>query len=304
EAINDNTEIWEEEYRFKNIHGQYLDVFDRGFIVRDKKGKAKRMVGAIQDITRKKQYENSLEKLNLDLKKRANELAISNAELEQFAYVASHDLQEPLRMVTSFLTQLEKKYGDILDEKGLLYIDFAVDGAKRMRQIILDLLEFSRVGRTEDKLEAVDINDVLNDVKHLYRKQIADKKVRIKSESLPVINAPKSPIRQVFQNLISNAVKYSKEGVTPEINIKYNETEDFWEFTIQDNGIGIEQEYFDRIFVIFQRLHRREEYSGTGMGLAVTKKIIENLGGKIWLESQEGEGTTFHFTISKNIAKL
>ncbi len=304
EAINDNTEIWEEEYRFKNIHGQYLDVFDRGFIVRDKKGKAKRMVGAIQDITRKKQYENSLEKLNLDLKKRANELAISNAELEQFAYVASHDLQEPLRMVTSFLTQLEKKYGDILDEKGLLYIDFAVDGAKRMRQIILDLLEFSRVGRTEDKLEAVDINDVLNDVKHLYRKQIADKKVRIKSESLPVINAPKSPIRQVFQNLISNAVKYSKEGVTPEINIKYNETEDFWEFTIQDNGIGIEQEYFDRIFVIFQRLHRREEYSGTGMGLAVTKKIIENLGGKIWLESREDEGTTFHFTISKNIAKL
>lgn len=304
EAINDNTEIWEEEYRFKNIHGQYLDVFDRGFIVRDNNGKAKRMVGAIQDITRKKQYENSLEKLNLDLKKRAKELAISNAELEQFAYVASHDLQEPLRMVTSFLTQLEKKYGEVLDEKGLLYIDFAVDGAKRMRQIILDLLEFSRVGRTEDKLEAVDINDVLDDVKHLYRKKISDKKVNIIAETLPVIEAPKSPIRQVFQNLISNAIKYSKEGVSPEINIKYKETEDFWEFTIQDNGIGIEQEYFDRIFVIFQRLHRREEYSGTGMGLAVTKKIIENLGGKIWLESREEEGTTFHFTISKNIAKL
>lgn len=304
QAVSDNTEIWEEEYRFKNVHGQYLDVFDRGFIVRDKNGIAKRMVGAMQDITRKKQYENSLEKLNLDLKKRAKELAISNAELEQFAYVASHDLQEPLRMVTSFLTQLEKKYGDVLDEKGLLYIDFAVDGAKRMRQIILDLLEFSRVGRTEDKLETVDINDVLDDVKHLYRKKISDKKVKIITETLPVIEAPKSPIRQVFQNLISNAIKYSKEGISPEINIKHNETEDFWEFTIQDNGIGIEQEYFDRIFVIFQRLHRREEYSGTGMGLAVTKKIIENLGGKIWLESLEGEGTKFHFTISKSIAKL
>ncbi|OEY71187.1 PAS domain-containing protein [Salegentibacter salarius] len=296
--------IWEEEYRYRNAHGEYLDVFDRGFVVRDKKGKALRIVGAMQDITRKKQYEISLTKLNADLKERAKELAISNAELEQFAYVASHDLQEPLRMVTSFLTQLEKKYADVLDEKALLYIDFAVDGAKRMRQIILDLLEFSRVGRTEDKLETVDINDVLDDVKHLYRKKISDKKVRIITETLPVIEAPKSPIRQVFQNLISNAIKYSKEGVNPEINIKHNETEDFWEFTIQDNGIGIEQEYFDRIFVIFQRLHRREEYSGTGMGLAVTKKIIENLGGKIWLESREGEGTTFHFTISKNIAKL
>lgn len=304
DALNDKTEIWEEEYRFKNVHGQYLDVFDRGFIVRDKNGKAKRMVGAIQDITRKKQYEISLEKLNSDLKKRAKELAISNAELEQFAYVASHDLQEPLRMVTSFLTQLEKKYGDVLDKKGLLYIDFAVDGAKRMRQIILDLLEFSRVGRTEDKLEAVDINDVLDDIKHLYRKKISDRKVNIIAQNLPVIEAPKSPVRQVFQNLISNAIKYSKEEVSPEININYNESEDFWEFTIQDNGIGIEQEYFDRIFVIFQRLHRREEYSGTGMGLAVTKKIIENLGGKIWLESQENEGTKFHFTISKNIAIL
>ena len=218
--------------------------------------------------------------------------------------MASHDLQEPLRMVTSFLTQLEKKYGDVLDKKGLLYIDFAVDGAKRMRQIILDLLEFSRVGRTEDKLEAVDINDVLDDVKHLYRKKISDRKVNIIAQNLPVIEAPKSPVRQVFQNLISNAIKYSKEGVSPEININYNESEDFWKFTIQDNGIGIEQEYFDRIFVIFQRLHRREEYSGTGMGLAVTKKIIENLGGKIWLESEENEGTKFHFTISKNIAIL
>jgi PAS domain S-box-containing protein len=296
--------IWEEEYRYKNVHEEYLDIFDRGFVVRDKKGEALRIVGAMQDITRKKQYEISLTKLNADLKERAKELATSNAELEQFAYVASHDLQEPLRMVTSFLTQLEKKYGEVLDEKGLLYIDFAVDGARRMRQIILDLLEFSRVGRTEDKLEDVAIDGILEEIQHLYRKRIEEKNVRIISDKLPVIKAPKSPIRQVFQNLISNAIKYSKKEVEPEIIIEFSETEHFWEFSIKDNGIGIDEEYFDRIFVIFQRLHRRDEYSGTGMGLAVTKKIIENLGGKIWLESAEGEGSIFHFIISKKIAKL
>ncbi|TDN85874.1 PAS domain S-box-containing protein [Salegentibacter sp. 24] len=304
DVIESGDTIWEEEYKYRNVHGEYLDIFDRGFVVRDKKGKAVRMVGAMQDISRKKQYEISLTKLNEDLKKRAKELVISNAELEQFAYVASHDLQEPLRMVTSFLTQLEKKYAEVLDEKALLYIDFAVDGAKRMRQIILDLLEFSRVGRTEDKLEELALNEILEEIKHLYRKRIEERNVRIISGNLPVIKAPKSPIRQVFQNLISNAIKYSKEDVHPEIAIEFKEIQDFWEFSIKDNGIGIAEEYFDRIFVIFQRLHRREEYSGTGMGLAVTKKIIENLGGKIWLESLEGEGSTFHFTISKNIAKL
>ncbi|MBE7638903.1 PAS domain-containing protein [Salegentibacter sp. BLCTC] len=298
-AINDDSELWEEEYRYKNISGQYLDVFDRGFVVRNN-GKAIRMVGAMQDITRKKQYEISLEKLNSDLKKRAKELAVSNAELEQFAYVASHDLQEPLRMITGFLTQLEKKYAEVLDQKGLLYIDFAVDGAKRMRQIILDLLEFSRVGRTEDKLEVIDINEIIDDVKHLYRKKILDKKVKIINANLPLIKAPKSPVRQVFQNLIGNAIKYSKEGIAAEVSIKFKETKDYWEFSIKDNGIGIDAAYFERIFVIFQRLHHREEYSGTGMGLAVTKKIIENLGGKIWLESEEGTGSVFYFTISKN----
>ncbi len=296
--------IWEEEYRYRNAHGEYLDVFDRGFAVRNNKEKALRVVGAMQDITRKKQYEISLTKLNADLKERAKELATSNAELEQFAYVASHDLQEPLRMVTSFLTQLEKKYREVLDEKALLYIDFAVDGAKRMRQIILDLLEFSRVGKTEDKLEDIAVDDILEEIKHLYRKKIEEKNVKIISDNLPVIRAPKSSIRQVFQNFISNAIKYSKKDVDPEISISIEEAENFWEFSIKDNGIGIGKEYFDRIFVIFQRLHRRNEYSGTGMGLAVTKKIIENLGGKIWLESAEGEGSIFYFTISKEIAKL
>ena len=302
EFLNSEDTIWEEEYRYINAQDEYMDVFDRGFVVRDKNNKALRVVGAMQDISRKKQYEISLKKLNAELKERAKELATSNAELEQFAYVASHDLQEPLRMVTSFLTQLEKKYADVLDEKGLLYIDFAVDGAKRMRQIILDLLEFSRVGRTEDKLETVALDDILEEIKYLYRKRIEERNVKIIYVNLPVIKVPKSPIRQVFQNIISNAIKYSKAEINPTITIDFQETANFWEFSIKDNGIGIDKEYFDRIFVIFQRLHHRDEYSGTGMGLAVTKKIIENLGGNIWVESQVGNGSIFHFTICKYIS--
>jgi light-regulated signal transduction histidine kinase (bacteriophytochrome) len=237
--------------------------------------------------------------LHKNLQKHAKELAISNAELEQFAYVASHDLQEPLRMVTGFLTQIEKKYGDLIDDKGKQYIAFAVDGAKRMRQIILDLLEFSRVGRMEDKLETVDLNEVVEEVQILFSKKIKEKLATILVDPLPVIHSYKSPMRQVFQNLISNALKYDREGIPSQIKIKVTELKTHWQFAVTDNGIGIDKEYFDKIFIIFQRLHNKDEYSGTGMGLAVTKKIIENLGGKIWVESEEGKGCTFYFTIKK-----
>lgn len=291
---------WEAEYRFAKENGEYKYVFDRGYIVRDQSGKAIRAVGALQDISKSKEYESSLQSLNEDLKNHAKELEISNAELEQFAYVASHDLQEPLRMVTSFLTQLEKKYSEQLDEKAHTYINFAVDGAKRMRSIILDLLEFSRVGRSEDKQELIDVNELISEVKFLYRKEIEDSDAVIFAEALPKIVAPKSPVRQVFQNLISNAIKYRKSSVPPEIEIKVEESQKYYVFSIKDNGIGIDPEYFDKIFIIFQRLHQREKYSGTGMGLAVTKKIIENLGGKIWLESKQDEGSIFYFSILKH----
>jgi PAS domain S-box-containing protein len=253
-----------------------------------------------KDITERKMSENNLRRLNEELRKHAKELAISNAELEQFAYVASHDLQEPLRMVTSFLTQLEQKYGDIVDDKGKKYIHFAVDGAKRMRQIILDLLEFSRVGRSEDSMEEVNTGKVINDILALYRKQIEEQKAHITFENLPRLQTYRVAIRQVFQNLISNALKYQKNGAFPVINISCTETKEHWQFAVKDNGIGIDPEYFDKVFIIFQRLHNKDEYSGTGMGLAVTKKIVENLGGKIWLESEEGKGSTFYFTILKN----
>ncbi len=240
-----------------------------------------------------------LKNLNLALEKRAKELSISNEELEQFAYVASHDLQEPLRMVTSFLSQLEKKYDSKLDDKAKQYIDFAIDGATRMRYIILDLLKYSRVGKDEYELVKVDIAEVIEQAKVLLRKTIEEKNAKILHKDMPIVLAYQVPILQVFQNLISNGLKYAKPDVAPIIEIKANEFNNEWQFTIKDNGIGINKESYDKIFVIFQRLHRKEEYSGTGMGLAIVKKIIENFGGKIWLESEEGKGSTFYFTLPK-----
>ena len=254
-----------------------------------------------KDITDRKTSERRLTELNESLQKHAKELAISNAELEQFAYVASHDLQEPLRMVTSFMTQLEKKYGDVVDDKGRQYINFAVDGAKRMRQIILDLLDFSRVGRTDDDLEDVDFNKLLNELLALYRKQIEELGAQISSDNLPVVYTYKTPIRQVLQNLLGNSLKYHKPDEPPIISIACKETKTHFQFSVKDNGIGVSPEYFEKIFIIFQRLHNKDEYEGTGMGLAIAKKIIENLGGKIWIKSQEGRGCTFYFTLLKNL---
>lgn len=254
-----------------------------------------------QDISERKKADAELKMLHTELKERSEKLAISNSELEQFAYIASHDLQEPLRMITSFLGQIEKRYGEALDERGKQYIYFAVDGAKRMRQIILDLLEYSRVGRAAGNIENIDLNELIAEIKVLYRKKIDENYAEIKFENLPIIKGFISPLRQVFLNLISNALKYQPEGQKAIININAVELENDWQFCVSDNGIGIEAEYFDKIFIIFQRLHSREEYSGTGMGLAITRKIIESFGGKIWLESEEGNGTSFYFIIPKII---
>ena len=258
-----------------------------------------RMYGSCQDIHQRKLAEIRQQTLNKELVRHARDLALSNAELEQFAYVASHDLQEPLRMITSFLTQLEKKYGSELDDKARRYIHFAVDGATRMRQIILDLLDFSRVGKHEDELKAVALDEVIDEVCHLQWKLIREAKAQIYYTGLPTVRSYHSPLLQVFQNLIGNALKYRRPGTTPEIYIRAESRPDSWLITVADNGIGIEPEYFGKVFVIFQRLHTREEYGGTGMGLAIVKKIVENLGGKIWIESIVGEGSTFYLEIPK-----
>jgi PAS domain S-box-containing protein len=299
-AIKDKKcNFWKENYRFKKKSDGYAYVVDKGFIVRDEKGKAVRIIGATTDVTERKNYEKSLLDINEQLQKQTHDLQISNAELEQFAYVASHDLQEPLRMISGFLTQLEKKYGNKLDEKAHQYIDFAVDGANRMRQIILDLLDFSRIGKEESELVDVDLNEVVDEVCMLHRKKIDELNAKILFKDLPTIMGHPSPIIQLFQNLISNSLKYTDSKTPPKIVIKSKELKREWKFSIEDNGIGIDKAYYDKIFNIFQRLHNKSEYSGTGMGLAIVKKIIEKLNGKIWLESELGKGTTFYFTIPK-----
>lgn len=294
-----NETNWQYEYRYLKADGSHAFVMDRGIVIRDDKGEALRMVGAMTDITHRKEQEAALLNLNLQLAQHARELEISNAELEQFAYVASHDLQEPLRMITSFLTQLDKKYHDQLDEKAHQYIYFAVDGAKRMRQIILDLLEYSRVGRLDEEMENVSITQLVDDYLLLRHKLIQEQQASIQYSALPIIKSFKAPLTQVFHNLIDNAIKYSRQGVAPQIQIRAVEKPNVWEFSISDNGIGIDSDYFDKIFVIFQRLHTKDSYSGTGMGLAIVKKIIKNLQGEIWLESDLNQGSIFYFTLPK-----
>ena len=254
-----------------------------------------------KDITERKYIEKQLTELNQDLIRQAKELEISNRELEQFAYVASHDLQEPLRMITGFLALLEKKYKQSLDERGKKYIYFAIDGAKRMRQIILDLLEFSRISNVEEEIEEIELGEIIKEILILNRKAISESKAKIIYQDLPKVRAIKVFMLQLFQNVINNALKYKREDVTPMILIEAQDIGKFWQISISDNGIGIDQNYFDKIFVIFQRLNRKEDYAGTGMGLAICKKIVEGMGGKIWVQSIKNEGTTFYFTLPKSI---
>lgn len=293
EYMSDGRSVnWYEEYKFRKSNGEYAFVIDRAIFIRNAEGHVIRVVGAMTDITYRKIYEESLLELN-------NQLETSNSELEQFAYVASHDLQEPLRMVSSFLNLLEKKYGDVFDDKARQYIHFARDGAVRMRQIILDLLDFSRVGKHSEMRKNVDLNEVMKDVLALHRKQIEEKSAHIHVSPLPVLNTFRSPVLQVFQNLVGNALKYAKPDGNVVIHVGCTEYDDQWEFSVADNGIGIDPVDHQRIFIIFQRLHARDAYSGTGMGLAIVKKILDDLGGHIRVDSQLEKGSTFTFSIPK-----
>lgn len=294
---------WFEEYRFQKSDKTYALVIDRAKFIRNNQKNVIRVVGAMTDISYRKEHEESLQRLNAQLEKHTKDLEASNAELEQFAYVASHDLQEPLRMVTSFLTQLEKVYSKTLDDRAKQYIHFAVDGSKRMRQIILDLLDFSRVGKHEDKLEIIDTANLVEEVCVLHKQLIEEKQAIIHYGNLPKINTYRTPLTQIFRNLIHNALKYTHTNRKPEIYISAKENNNFIEFSIRDNGIGISKEYHEKIFIIFQRLHPREKYSGTGIGLSIVKKIVDNLGGTISVESEPEKGSTFRFSIPINANK-
>ena len=233
---------------------------------------------------------------NAILQAHTTELQRSNSELEQFAYVASHDLQEPLRKVASFSQLLQRRYAGKLDARADQYIDFAVDGAKRMQALINDLLAYSRVGRSEREPALVSSDEALSQARANLAEQIEETGATIETGHLPLVLAEMALLIAVFQNLLSNALKFSG-GKPPRVVITVRRDEPFWLFSFSDNGIGIEPEYAERIFVIFQRLHERTAYSGTGIGLSMTRKIIENFGGRIWLDTTVTEGTRFFFTL-------
>jgi PAS domain S-box-containing protein len=253
----------------------------------------------VLDVTERIQSEAIKKQLNENLENRAAELQVSNTELQRFAYVASHDLQEPLRMVTSFLQLLNKKLDGTLDEKSKIYIDYAVDGAERMKKLIHDLLEYSRVGSMELKIADVDCNEIMKTVNSFYSLALKEANAKLDIKPLPVIKGVKPQILQLFQNLVGNALKYN-DGRPPEIEVGYTEDPTAYQFYVKDNGIGIDPKYFDKIFIVFQRLHNKSEYSGTGIGLSICKKIISQHGGRIWVESEQRQGTTFYFTIPKH----
>jgi light-regulated signal transduction histidine kinase (bacteriophytochrome) len=238
----------------------------------------------------------SLELTNQKLDQQTCALLRSNAELEQFAYVASHDLQEPLRMITGYTQLLAKRYGDRLGQDAGEYIGFMVDGAKRMRQLIQDILTYSRAGRGDRPFAATDFDQVLRQSLVTLQLAIEESGALVTHDELPTIDCDPGQMAQLMQNLLGNAIKY-RDGRAPEIHVSCRRREADWLFGVKDNGIGIEPQYAERVFIIFQRLHTREEYDGTGIGLAVCKKIVERHGGKIWLESTPGQGSTFFFTL-------
>ncbi|MFG2087384.1 MULTISPECIES: ATP-binding protein [unclassified Spirillospora] len=242
------------------------------------------------------------------LDEQTEELRRSNSELEQFAYVASHDLQEPLRKVASFCQMIERRYGDELDERGRQYIAFAVDGAKRMQALINDLLSFSRVGRMSRPEESVDLNEVVQQALDNVAALREETGAEVDVGDLPRVRGDRTQLTQLFQNLLGNAIKFRREDAPPRVTIDVRRTGDEWEFRCADNGIGIEPRYADRIFLIFQRLHPREAYAGTGIGLALCKKIVEFHGGRIWLGPGTGDGdgdpgTVFHWTLPADPAR-
>ena len=243
------------------------------------------------DVTARKHAEAQLQRTIADLER-------SNTELEQFAYIASHDLQEPLRMVSSYTQLLDQRYGEQLDDKAKKYIHYAVDGAVRMQTLINDLLAYSRVGSQSRPPTATDSLAALNAASQNLTTLIEESQSLITHDTLPTLHADPSQLALVFQNLLSNAIKF-RGSEPPRIHVSAKKILGHWLFSLKDNGIGIEPQHAQRVFVIFQRLHTRAEYPGTGIGLAVCQRIITRHGGKIWFDSTLGQSTTFFFTLPR-----
>jgi PAS domain S-box-containing protein len=279
--------------------GRLTDVLYNATVYKDTHDKIAGVFAAARDITDKKIAEAELDKHRMHLeelvRQRTDDLTRSNRDLEQFAYVASHDLQEPLRAVAGFVEILRRRLGSSLDSKAAGYMDFVVDGAKRMQSLINGLLEYSRAGQAENN-ELTSAQTALDTALAYLRKTIEDSGAVVKSDELPAIHFDSTQLTQLFHNLIGNAIKF-RGNANPRIHVRAKRERGGWQFAVSDNGIGFEPEYAERIFLIFQRLHSREQYPGTGIGLAICKKIVERHKGKIWVESKPGDGSTFYFTI-------
>ena len=249
------------------------------------------------ELAEVREARTQIEWVNEQLKVQAEELTRSNRDLEQFAYVASHDLQEPLRKVASFCQLLQRRYAGQLDERADQYIAFAVDGAQRMQRLINDLLAFSRIGRLTGGFTDVDLDRVLSDVKAQFERDDDAEAGEITWSDLPTVEGEEPLLSTLFVNLVGNSLKFRRPDVPPVIRITATRRDEDWLITVRDNGIGIEAEFADKVFVIFQRLHARDAYEGTGIGLAIVKKIVEYHGGRIWLDLDVEDGTSVNFTL-------
>lgn len=277
----------EYEYRIDHKNGQRRWISENLVSIEYQGRRA--ALGNYIDITQRKASDEELQKT-------VRELARSNEELGQFAYVASHDLQEPLRMVASFTQLLGRRYAGKLDADADEFIRYAVDGVNRMQCLINDLLEYSRVGTRGNSMSEVDCNSIVDRVLRNLVTRVAETAAVVDVGALPVVSADAVQLEQLFQNLVGNALKYRGDRA-PAVSITAVEEDNEWHFRVADNGIGIDPAYFERIFIIFQRLHGKEEYEGTGIGLAICKKIVDRHGGRIWVESNPDHGSTFHFTL-------
>ena len=285
------------EYRMIRGDGALRYIYRETAVTFDGNGKPLEMVGTIHDITEKRAAAEELRRKTHELEEINRDLQRSNAELEQFAYVASHDLQEPLRMIASYCQLLQRRYKDKLDADADAFIDFAVDGSRRMQQLINDLLSYSRVGRKGGEFETLAFSEVVDGALANLRAAVADSGAKIEIGDMPRIVGARPLLTQLIQNLIGNAIKFRRDGVPPVVRIGATSAGGLWHFVVEDNGIGIERDYLERVFLIFQRLHERNKYAGTGIGLAIAKKVIEYHGGRIWIESTPGQGSRFHFTL-------
>lgn len=287
---------WDGELVILNKKGEELHTLISGSAIKNNLQQTLGSLFIIKDISDRR-------KMEIELQRNANELARSNKELEQFAYIASHDLQEPLRMISSYVQLLAVRYKDKLDQDAAEFIHYAVDGSNRLRILINSLLEYSRINRKK-VFKMVNMNTIVEEVKLNIADTIKEANASIKYIKLPTVVADHMLMSQLLQNLISNAIKF-KSDKQPEIFISAKKVDECYLFSVSDNGIGIKKDYTEKIFVIFQRLHTIEKYPGTGIGLAICKKIVEHHGGEIWVESEVGKGSTFYFTIKVNIqAKL